>query len=222
MDYGPCYINIPGGELHGYEEGRFISIPVDSSITLVEAAGVRRRELAITGSKQTLVIRVKLNGVQPTPSATVLAGSAFGLGGKPAAQTLVGQYNACSFGQLQFFPAEGTNILNGVMDIDIKKGNGTLSTLTLLSDLAAAATAKMPAGMNPNHIMYVLPYGTAFQGNKNWVAFAYVGGRSSYFNNMWGDSLSATMHEIGHNLGFRHSGEGDNDYGDQTNLMGYR
>jgi hypothetical protein len=222
MDYGPCYINIPSGELHGYEDERFISIPIDSSITLVEEVGFRQRELSITGMHQVLVIRVKLNGVLPSPSATDLAGSVFGLGDNPAAQSFVEQYSACSFGQLQFFPAEGNNILNGVMDIEMDKGNGTLSTLSLVSALADAAKAKMPEGMVPDHLMYVLPYGTSFQGNLNWVAFAYVGGHSSFFNDMWGDSLSATMHEIGHNLGFHHSGEGTEGYGDKTGLMGYR
>jgi len=29
------------------------------------------------------------------------------------------------------------------------------------------------------------------------------------------------MHEIGHNLGFRHSGEGAEGYGDRSGIMGY-
>jgi hypothetical protein len=135
---------------------------------------------------------------------------------------MAGQYSACSFGQLEFFPAEGNNIVNGVMNIEINKGDGTLNILSMLSDLAAAAKNKMPIGMEPRHIMYVLPYGTTFKGSLNWVAFAYVGAYSSYFNNGWGDSLTATMHEIGHNLGFHHSGEGTEQYGDKSGLMGYR
>jgi hypothetical protein len=222
MDFGPCYISIPGGTVHDYGDDRFISFPIDSSITLVDGVGLRQRRLAITGMHQTLVIYVKINGIPPVPSTTDLAGSIFGLGDNPAAQSMSAQYSACSFGQLQFFPAEGTNIVNGVMDIEINKGSGTLSTLSLLSDLAAAVKVKIPQGMAPRHTMYVLPYGTEFQGSLNWVAFAYVGGTSSYFNDSWGDSLSCTMHELGHNLGFHHSGEGTEQYGDKSSLMGYR
>jgi hypothetical protein len=207
--------------LHNKDE-RFISIPDNSTITLVEGFGSRQRRLSITGNHETLVVRVTINGNGPFPSTTDLAGSVFGLGDNPAAHSMAGQYNACSFGKLQFLPAEGDTIWNGVMNIEISNEGGTLSILSMLSDLADAVEAKIPQGMEPRHIMYVVPPGTEFQGVVDWVAFAYLGGYSSYYNNWWGDSLSSTMHEIGHNLGFHHSGEGAELYGDKTGLMGYR
>jgi hypothetical protein len=204
------------------EDERFISIPDNSTITLVEGSGSRQRRLSITGKHETLVVRVTINDNGPVPSTTDLAGSVFGLGGNPAAQSMAGQYSACSFGQLQFLPAKGDTILNGVMNIEISKEGGPLSILSLRSDLADAVEAKIPQGLEPRHIMYVVPPGTEFQGAADWVAFANVGDYRSYFNNQWGDSLSATMHEIGHNLGFNHSGKGPEPYGDKTGVMGQR
>ena len=75
---------------------------------------------------------------------------------------------------------------------------------------------------SPDHVMYVVAGGTKFKESDKWVAFAYVGGKSSFYNNAWGQSLSAEMHEVAHNLGFDHSSEGLVEYGDQTDLMGYR
>jgi hypothetical protein len=221
MDNGLCNISIPGGKLHDEDE-RFISIPDMSTITLVEGFGSRQRRLSVRGKHKTLVVRVTINGAGPGPSDSDLAGTVFGLGDNPAAQSMAGQYSACSFGQLQFFPAEGDTIWNGVMNIEILTGGGTLSILSLLSDLAAAVEDKMPQDVEPRHIMYVVPSGTDFQGVVDWVAFAKVGDYSSYFNNWWGDSLSSTMHEIGHNIGLHHSGEGTEPYGDTSGVMGSR
>jgi hypothetical protein len=215
-------ISVPGGKLLDDDDEPFVSIPDNSTITVVESFESRQRRLSITGNHETLVVRVTIDGNDPDPSTTDLAGSVFGLGDNPAEQTMAGQYSACSFGQLQFYPAVGNNILNGVMNIEISKGGGTLSILSLLSDLEVAVEDKMPSNIDPDHIMYVIPHGTEFQGGTAWVAFAYVGGYSSFYNNMWGDYLSSQMHEVGHNLGFHHSSEGFVQYGDTTGLMGYR
>ena len=42
----------------------------------------------------------------------------------------------------------------------------------------------------------------------------------SYYNDHWCQSVSAQMHEVGHNLGLSHSGVNDEDlYGDETGMM---
>lgn len=43
----------------------------------------------------------------------------------------------------------------------------------------------------PKHVMWVVPYGTTFSGSKGWVAFAHVSGFNSWYNDSWGDYLSA-------------------------------
>jgi hypothetical protein len=43
--------------------------------------------------------------------------------------------------------------------------------------------------------------------------------RLSVYNNKWCTYMSGQVHEIGHNLGLAHSGEGTVAYGDQTGMM---
>merc|ERR1711907_801894 len=52
-------------------------------------------------------------------------------------------------------------------------------------------------------------------------AYAFVNHYMSFYNSEWCRSVSAQMHEVGHNLGLGHSGKGSNDYGDRTGIMGY-
>lgn len=53
----------------------------------------------------------------------------------------------------------------------------------------------------------------------SWLAYTYVGGRRSVFNDQNCGQLSKLVHEIGHNMGLGHSGEGDSAYGDQSGIM---
>lgn len=217
---GSCYLCIPGGQLLDDDE-RSIFIPENSTITVLEGSGSSlRSETGITGRHETLVVRVAINGIPPEPSSTDLAGSVFGLGDNPAEQTMVGQYDACSYGQLEFYPAEGENIWNGVIEVSILTEETNI--LSILNVMQNAVDDIIPDGVNPQHFMFVVPHGTVFQGDNNWVAFGYVGGSSTFFNNWWGDSLTAQMHENGHNLGFHHSSEGSVMYGDKSGIMGYR
>jgi len=61
--------------------------------------------------------------------------------------------------------------------------------------------------------------------SKNWVAYAYLNSKESFYNDKWCGSLSALTHEVGHSIGFGHSGEIENGsinkYGDQSGMMGY-
>ncbi|KAL3935127.1 MAG: hypothetical protein SGBAC_009289 [Bacillariaceae sp.] len=67
-----------------------------------------------------------------------------------------------------------------------------------------------------SHVMYCLPEG-AFSG----VGYAIMNSALSVYNNELCTSVSAQMHEVGHNLNLGHSGMGSDEYGDQTGVMGY-
>lgn len=53
------------------------------------------------------------------------------------------------------------------------------------------------------------------------VPLAYINDWLSVYNDDWCRYPSTQVHELGHNLGLYHAGDGSDPYGDQTGFMGY-
>ena len=53
------------------------------------------------------------------------------------------------------------------------------------------------------------------------IAYAFVNSWLSVYKDRWCNYPSVQMHELGHNLGLDHSGEGIGEYSDQSGMMGY-
>lgn len=70
----------------------------------------------------------------------------------------------------------------------------------------------MIACVRENYLMFTLAVATLLPFLK---AYAYINHYLSVYNDRWCESVSGQMHEIGHNLGLAHSGEGSNNYADQ-------
>merc|ERR1711971_1066814 len=58
-------------------------------------------------------------------------------------------------------------------------------------------------------------------GSGTWLAYVFINSWVSFYNDKWCQSVSAQIHEVGHNLGLGHSNQGTTAYGDQSSLMGY-
>merc|ERR1712176_790967 len=70
-------------------------------------------------------------------------------------------------------------------------------------------------------VLFCQPPGSNFDGSTSWIAWAYINGYQSSYNDEWCQSLSGQMHEVGHNLGLGHSGYGRDEYADTSGYMGY-
>lgn len=69
-----------------------------------------------------------------------------------------------------------------------------------------------------DHVLIILP--ESFPANT-FVANAEIGRPICVFSYQWLSSISAYMHEMGHNINLRHSGKGSSEpYGDNTGYMG--
>jgi len=178
------------------------------------------------GTRQTLVVRVlSSNGVRsPQHTKEELAEIIFGTN----TTTFASQYKACSNGKIQFLP--GTvetvdtndsidhNEVPGVVDLILEDSldgqHFDIATEFNVNRVFEAQFGKLDAY---DHVLFCLPQGM----NNEFIAFALLNDNLSYYSDPWCTMLSATMHEVGHNLGARHSGElGEEEYDDKSCTMG--
>jgi hypothetical protein len=173
-----------------------------------------------TGLKTVLVIRVKATNSVTTSSEAQLADDVFGDNGD--VNNLRSQYLACSYGQLEFQKTQNrngrtTNIRSGVVTVrtGIRAESGDTKMINTIND-----ELKSEFGTNVENladfVMYCLPPGTM---HKYDIAYAWMNGFQSVYNDEVCSHVSAQMHEVGHNLNLAHSGHGNEEYGDQSGLV---
>jgi hypothetical protein len=164
----------------------------------------------------TLALRVQAPDSVPTVSADEIRRSVFGGDGDEV--NLASQYDACSHGQHQFVAATGTNIVGGVMEVSVSIDAATSTWSDMMNAAQQVADQQLGGSVSQfDHVMFCLPPGL-----PNWgIALAYLNNYRSIYNNEWCTYVSTQMHEVGHNYGRHHAGEGTNSYGDQSGMMGY-
>jgi hypothetical protein len=182
-----------------------------------------RRDLAVLGIKKTLVVRVTAADAATTAPASTLSDKVFGTTGDEV--NLKTWYDECSHGRVNFVPAtsvDNPDIVNGVTEISIAINVNGVSDGTVREAVRTALDAQLQGDWESkyDHTMMCLPPGTS----GGWIGYAYIGHYLSVFNDNWCTYPSIQMHEIGHNLGMGHSGEGSrasSPYADQSGMMGY-
>jgi hypothetical protein len=187
----------------------------------------RRRQLtstATTGTKKALVVRIiTSDGIEPEVNRTEVSHQVF-----TNDISLSKQYKACSYGKLQIEPYEGTTITgvkiqDGIVDITLSKDVTTdfiiSNGLSNLARYMREATIDALGSIEENNIsfvMFVFP-----DGISPCMATAIANRYDSYYSKRWILPPSFVIHEVGHNLGLKHSGENGDQYADKTGYMGY-
>ncbi len=187
------------------------------------------------GEKELLVIRVEgKDGSSTTESREKLIENIF-----TDEISVSNQFAACSNNQFLIRPAEGSpNIDNGVITVEVDKVTG-VDAAVIYQEIETLSLSTNHFGRpleDFDHVAICMPPGVTTlrleeeqQENRKWIAF--VPTESPYttymsiYNDEWCSSVSAMMHEIGHNLGLQHSGEAQsesnsNAYDDETGQMG--
>lgn len=180
-----------------------------------EVAATSRSEglVRTKGYRSLLVIRVTSSDQDTLSSKEILSNRWFG--GNGDVGNLKEQYQSCSHNQLNFEMAVGSHIVNGVAEISITIPSSEATLKQLQNAVTAAAPAVVGDLSQWDHVAYCMP-----KNSDRGVAYAYTSSWLSVFNDAWCDFPSVQIHELGHNLGFKHSGETDG-YDDQTGYMGY-
>lgn len=149
--------------------------------------------------KKVLVLRIEAADKATTASESELSDDIFGTDGDLL--NLKSQFNACSYGQLQFEPLTS----NGIVGTD---GVYTVSLPTTIvtggddNAIAWAAVDKAEADLGDlltnfaDHVVVCMPPGTS---DGEWAAYAYSDHWLSVYNDVWCAYPSGLMHEIGKN-----------------------
>ncbi|OEU14169.1 hypothetical protein FRACYDRAFT_240700 [Fragilariopsis cylindrus CCMP1102] len=199
----------------------------DSFNRLLQTQNRRLKESpSAVGTKQALVVRIITStGIEPEVTRNEIRKQVY----DEDSISLVSQYKACSYGKLTITPYEGNTISgvtiqDGIIDITLSTDISTefTNTNTNLGTLARyvrEATVDALGDIDENSIhlvMFVFPKGIA-----PFMATAITNRYDSYYTKKWLLPPSFHIHEIGHNLGLKHSGENGNEYADKTGYMGY-
>ncbi|GFH47515.1 hypothetical protein CTEN210_03990 [Chaetoceros tenuissimus] len=181
------------------------SIPGSSAVTLLSENSTRRRRLTQTGSYDVLVIRVESSdgSVTPNQSEAQMANDVF-----EDEHNLAKGYDECSNGLLQFQPASGNGVIT-VKTNETLNGMGWRTCGTIALDGAGS--------IDRDYTMIVCPSVVDFGGAAAW---GQLQGTISWYKSTYASVPIVQIHEIGHNLGHRHSGQSGVEYADPTCNMG--
>ena len=184
-----------------------------------------RHLAAASGTHTLVVIRVVYNNtLVPSLSTSQLRGRIFGRGPEAVSVTPRTQLLACSGRQFRLTDFQGRHIENGILEIHLPEMEfGDKNPVRQLEN-AVMSHARQKVGRNikyADHVMIVLPNVNDIVPGKGFLAYAYLYGAVSVFNNIWAGYYSALAHELGHNFGLHHSGWGKYTYKDTTGTMGY-
>jgi hypothetical protein len=192
LDTGSSTICIIGGSAVRTPFGKpdFVVIPDQAVIRFIKSLDNSswRRSLVQTGTRTVLLVRVTAPSSSQSSSAAVLASTTFGTGGQT--YSMAGQYSSCSAGKLNFVAASGYGsiIQNGVMDLALPSSIVNQSIFDLENSMTTAVKNALPVSdlyTAFSNVIFCMPDGTTFNvgGSKDWLAYAYLGGKFSYFNN---------------------------------------
>lgn len=147
----------------------------------------RRRQLAQTGTRTVLAVRVRSNGSWTVSTSSQISDNIFGTGNDVI--NLKSQMEGCSHNQLIIQPASGTDIDDGVIEIDLD--NAGTNIYNLEDDVENALENKFGGKLSDHwdHVMMCLPPNTG----DDWIGYGYINGEKTVYNDDWCNYPSIQM-----------------------------
>ena len=226
LQSGLSTVCIPGGRAI-----RFPNSAIPDQVVIPEGADLRlflgvEEPSERSGNRTVLVVRVSGTTESPEESEERMKGAVFGVGSQQLANSMRAQFRRCSFSKIDFIPASGFDqfhdgVVSVLMDYSLQNRdtfqvlNGAMRSVSELLQIDSLRRSF-------DHVIFCIARGTVYgRRGTEWLAFADVAGWLSVFNSERCASLTALMHEIGHNLGLMHSAADifDGGYGDTSGVV---
>jgi len=169
----------------------------------------RDRRLAVNGNINVVVVRVTCGSLTVSNSLEAIKADVFS-----DDACVKSQVEACSNGAVKVLPG----LVNGGIEVSISSCSDHDAAREATTVALQTALGKYPAWFWNTYFMYCLPKGVQFYGT---VAHAYLDSWLTVHSDGWCGYVSGQVHELGHNFGLDHAGEGSSPYDDQTGFMGY-
>lgn len=179
-------------------------------------SSTRHRQLDTSSTQEeirnVLIVRVSSQDGSPTFGPYKLSKSIFA-----QSKSMRSGLLDCSGGKVDLQPSQGSQIDDGVIEVTVD-----MSTKDVLwKQVQNAAIDRLKAQdvhvVDYEHTLLVLPDNTNFQ---DAAAYAFTDQPIAVFKDTTVQYQLVLLHELGHNLGFHHSGYQEQGYGDNTCLMG--
>ena len=205
---GSFYVEVEGMSVNDYYQG---GIATNATATISNLSSYPQSQIAASshptrGTFSVMIVRVtSADGYAPSSSLQELRQAVFG------EISMASQYNACSFGKLEFREARS-------IDVQLPRKS---SFYTSPSDLALAAESAATALLNVDSITEVADKVIFCQPPDNlpWTSVAVLNHWRINMKDKFCTSLSGLTHEMGHSIGMLHSGIGSQQYGDDSGYM---
>jgi len=198
-------------------------LPSESAVVVKTERERERRKLQSNtkGDFKTMVVRIiDKKGKGPTKSISDLENDVF-----EDESCLKSQMAACSYNKLRIQPNTDYGG-NGVYDLKVDHDLSKDSSRTALYN---AAKKKFNEEFGSPYdkskfdlILFCHPPEAidSVSEKSDWNAWGETNGPISGYSDVWCGAAAGQMHEVGHNIGLGHSGEGNKEYGDNVGNMG--
>lgn len=177
---------------------------------------IRHRKLSTSstqeGIRNVLIVRVSSQDGSPTFGPYKLSKSIFA-----SSKSMRSGLLDCSGGKVDLQPAQGSNVENGVIEITLDMSTKDVFWKQVQNAAIDQLKRQDVHVADYHHTLLVLPDNTNF---LDAAAYAFTDQPIAVFRDTTVQYQLVLLHEIGHNLGFHHSGYQEQGYGDNTCLMG--
>jgi Gametolysin peptidase M11 len=193
---------------------RHSRVRVESPGTLNDERNLQEslESMKTNGTQSIMIVRVSTADASPQMSLEDLEDSVFG----NHHVSVASQYQACSYGQLQFEKASS---------IDLMLSNYSISSFEDGSELLDVARDQLAVELGvgsidsvADRIIFCMAHTTS--NGKDWVARSAVNHYRVVINGNYCHYLHVKMHELGHAIGLYHAGVGQRQYADLSCTMG--